>query len=117
MLNERSEVREETTAHVGGAGTAHVGGWREIDRELRRIAKRRAGLDRDEARWLLAAQRAEVHRRVGCATFAEYVERVLGYGPRVCADRLRVAEALEQLPQIAGALEDGALSYSHVREL
>ena len=106
---ERVEV---VGAHVGRDGSD----WREADRQLRRIAKRRAGLDAEEARWLLAAQRAEVHRRLGCSTFAEYVERVLGYGPRVCADRLRVAFALEGLPSMAAALASGMTSYSAVRE-
>ena len=109
---DRSEVASGD-AHVG----REDGAWREADRQLRRIAKRRAGLDAEEARWLLAAQRAEVHARLGCATFAEYVERVLGYGPRVCADRLRVATALEALPSTRAALAAGAVSYSAVREL
>src|SRR5688500_17164872 len=105
-------------AAVGGETVARSGGdWREADRQLRRIAKRRAGLDAEEARWLLAAQRAQLHVRLGCASCAEYVERVLGYGPRVCADRLRVAEALEELPAMAAALAAGAQSYSAVREL
>lgn len=101
-----------------GEGATHVGlDWREADRQLRRIAKRRAGLDAEEARWLLAAERAQVHRQVGCATFAEYVERVLGYGPRMCADRLRVAAALDDLPAVGDALARGAVAYSAVREL
>ena len=53
MFDER---REEDGEVVGGE--VHVGrdDWREADRQLRRIAKRRAGLDAEEARWLLACQ-------------------------------------------------------------
>jgi hypothetical protein len=40
-------------------------GHREIDRELRRIAKRRAGLDVDEARWLREAEKQRVWRKLG----------------------------------------------------
>ena len=108
---------EDRSDVVGGEVHVGRGDWREVDRQLRRIAKRRAGLDGEEARWLLAAQRAEVHKRFACVTFAEYVERVLGYGPRVCADRLRVAAALEELPSTAAALAAGEVSYSAVREL
>lgn len=98
---------------------AHAGvlGWQEVDIALRQIARRRAGLDAEEARWLLRAWRADVHRYVGCGSFAEYVERVLGHGPRACAERLRVAEALEGLATIEAALARGELAYSAVREL
>ena len=51
----------------------------------------------------------------GCE--GEYVERLLGYAPRVSHDKLRVAEALEQLPETASRLRDGSLKYSQVREL
>lgn len=104
------EVAERASGRVGADG-------READRQLRRIARRRAGLEADEARWLLVARRAAVHLAFGYATFAEYVERVLGHGPRACADRLRVADALTELPTTAAALAAGAVSYSTVREL
>ena len=56
--------------------------WRQAHAELQRIAEEHLALDRDEGRWLLAARRARVHVKLAYATFAEYVERVLGYGPR-----------------------------------
>lgn len=108
-------MRGASSGHAG-TGRAHVS-WREIDRQLRRIARRRAALDAEEAHWLLAAHRGEVHARLGFASFVEYVERVLGHGPRVALDRLRVAEALEQLPAIQAALAAGEIVYSAVREL
>ncbi|MCA9676806.1 MAG: hypothetical protein KC464_17360, partial [Myxococcales bacterium] len=55
--------------------------WRRLDRALRGVARRRAALDAEEARWLVAAQRIALHRRFGHATLAEYLERTLGYGP------------------------------------
>jgi hypothetical protein len=54
---------------------------------------------------------------MGFGTFAEYVERVLGHGPRTTEEKLRVAEALERMPQIEAALEEGLLHWSAVREL
>ena len=54
---------------------------------------------------------------LGFGTFAEYVERLLGYRPRWTSERLRVAEALELLPELDQALRDGAVSWSAVREL
>lgn len=61
--------------------------WDEIDRRLRSIAARRAGLDLEEARWLLVARREELHRHLGFARLEEYMERVLGYGPHAVRDR------------------------------
>ncbi len=91
--------------------------WKRAHDELVRIAGERAALDHDEGRWLLVARDARVHERFGFATFAEYVERVLGYGPRVTEEKLRVAEALQRLPVIEAALAAGDLSWSAVREL
>ncbi len=93
--------------------SGNISDWRRAHAELLRIAVERVALDRDEGQWLLAAQRARVHRRLGFATFAEYVERVLGYGPRTTDDKLRVAAALEELPELAAS----ELSWSALREL
>ena len=90
---------------------------KDADRALRRIAKQRTGLEVDELRWLRIARDAAVHVELGFASFAEYVERVLDYGPRTLADKLRVADALETLPAIADAFAAGKLSYSAVREI
>src|SRR5687767_8999364 len=91
--------------------------WVEIDSNLRRLAKARAILDVEEARWLRAADEEEVFRHFGCASMVEYLEAVLGYTPKVAAERLRVANALEELPQIASAMTAGKLTFSAVREL
>jgi hypothetical protein len=91
--------------------------WDEIDRRLRAIAARRVGLDMEEAQWLLAARRERLHRHLGFARIEEYMERVMGYGPHAAAERLRVAEALDELPGLRDAFESGELAYSAVREL
>ena len=91
--------------------------WRVVDGALRAIAKRRAGLDADEARWLREAEALEVWRPLGMVNALDYLERVLGYSPRVGQERLRVARALGELPVLERALAAGELSYSAVREL
>lgn len=113
MLDEdRNDVERGTVA------TAHVGsGWREIDRQVRRIARRRAALDAEEAQLLVEAQRAEVHVHLGYGTMLEYLERACGYARRTAWERLRVAEALEALPGVRSALAAGKVSYSAVKEL
>ena len=91
--------------------------WQVADRALRRIAARRAALDIEEADWLLRGLAAEVHRHRGFASFAEYLERELGYAPHTARDRVRVAQALPQLPATRAALQLGMLPWSAVREL
>jgi hypothetical protein len=84
---------------------------------LSRLARERAAADAEEGRWFLAALRSGTHVHLGFGSFAEYVERLFGYKPRSTQEKLRVAEALEQLPSTARALERGALSWSAAREL
>src|SRR5687768_15218378 len=94
-----------------------VPAWQEVDRKLRSIAKRRATLDAEEARWLREAERLKIWREVGMVNALDYMERVLGYGPRAAQERLRVARVLADLPVMAAGLADGSLPYTAVREL
>jgi 5-methylcytosine-specific restriction endonuclease McrA len=90
--------------------------WQEVDRKLGAIAKQRAALDAEEARWLRAAARVKIWREVGCVSLLDYLERRLGYGPRAAQDRIRVALALEDLPELELELA-GGMPYTAVREL
>src|SRR3990172_9450236 len=91
--------------------------WKQVHEQLLAIAAERAGLDRDEGRWLLRALRLRVHEELGYASFIEYVGRLFGYSPRFIGERLRVAQALESLPVLSDALGAGEVSWSAVREL
>jgi hypothetical protein len=91
--------------------------WKTIDRALRSNARRRAALDADEARLLREAEAMQIWKPLGMVNALDYMERVLGYGPRVAQERLRVARALGDLPETTEALEEGRLSFSAVREL
>ncbi len=91
--------------------------WKRAHAELIRLARQQAALDGEEGTWLLRALRAATHLRLGFASFAEYAGRLFGHSPRLVSEKLRVAEALEQLPQLAAALEAGQVSWSALREL
>jgi hypothetical protein len=91
--------------------------WVRAHEELSRLARERARADAEEGRWLLAAWRTAAHVHLGFGSFAEYVVRLFGYGPRSTQEKLRVAAALEGLPVMARALEQGSLKWSCVREL
>src|SRR6185503_4907369 len=93
------------------------GSWQAAHQALVELAKERAGMDVEEGCRLLAARRAGAHRQLGYGSFVEYVERLFGYAPRVTHDKLRVAEALESLPELSRELSAGNVTFSHVREL
>lgn len=88
-----------------------------IHKALKRIAKARAALDAEEVAALREAQRMQLWREFGYASLVEYMERELGYTPRAAVERLRVANIIEELPEIEAALQQGALSFSGAREL
>lgn len=102
---------------TGERANCVFGCWRTVHAALVELARKRAGLDLEEVRLLLAARRAEVHRSLGYGSFSEYVERLFGYAPRLTHEKLRVAAALEALPALARELREGTISFSHAREL
>ena len=75
--------------------------WRTVDRKLRVLAKRRCELDAVEARWLREAVRLELWVQFGMVSMRDYMDRVLDHGPKTARERLRVAEALGELPLLA----------------
>ena len=91
--------------------------WMVIDDAITQLAASKGALDVELGRWLLAARLEGVERMLGFGSFAEYVERRLGFDARTTSERLRVARALEVLPAIEGLLRAGRRSWSAVREL
>jgi hypothetical protein len=91
--------------------------WRVIDRALRSIAERRCALDAEEAKWLREAEAVKIWKQLGMVSALDYCERVLGYAPRAAHDRLRVARALGELPEMNEVLASGELAFTAVREL
>ena len=105
-------------AHDGARQiNAHDHTWLEAHEALSRLAQERASADAEEGRWLLAARRSAAHVHLGYGSFGEYIERLFGYQRRTTQEKLRVAEALEDLPLTECALADGRISWSAVREL
>ena len=56
-------------------------------------------------------------RHLRYARLEEYKDRVRGDGPHAAPARLRLAQAMDELPAIRSALDCGELSYSAVREI
>jgi 5-methylcytosine-specific restriction endonuclease McrA len=110
-------IQGTTEPHLGGDTNWEIADWKRAHTELVRLAELRASLDWDEGRSLLSALRLGAHLKLGFGSYFEYVERLFGYRPRFTQEKLRVAEALEELPELDRALRDGQLCWSVVREL
>ena len=106
-----------TNSSIESGAEGETSEWVRAHEALSRLARERARLDAEEGRCLLAALRTAAHVHLGFGSFGEYVERWFGFKPRSTQEKLRVAEALEELPAIAAALEEGSLNWSAVREL
>jgi len=91
--------------------------WRDVDRELRILARRRSALEHEELALIRAAIRVQLWRELGMVSIREYLEIVMGYGPNVASERVRVAEALDAMPVLERALQTGELAYSAVRAI
>ena len=91
--------------------------WKRAHTELVRLAADQARLDWEVGSWLLKAVRSGTPLRLGYGSITEYANRLFGYEARFTNERLRVAEALEELPELSRALREGRSSWSVAREL
>ncbi len=113
---EINEARAESNG--GGDFTASMEMSPEtIDRALRRIARSERASDLEKARFLTQAVRQRIWAYYGRASILEYLEELFGYTPKVAREYLRVAFAIEALPQLAEMLSSGEHSFTALREL
>lgn len=91
--------------------------WTILHERLVAGAKQRLALEAAEARDLVYAEEAELWRRFGYMSMLEYMQRELFYEGHTARERLRVANALFELPVLAEGFKNGELSFSTLREL
>src|SRR5690349_25100450 len=103
MLRDGSIESDGDASNGGDAG--HGDRCERLFRRLKRIVKARGALDLEEAAALREAQALMLWRRYGYASLLEFMELELGYSPRAATERLRVANAIVELPQMAAAME------------
>ncbi len=109
---------------AGGAGAGALGFVSGNERlvllhsRLKRIAKARAHLDAQEAEALREAQQLQLWKQFGHVSLVDYMVQELGYSSfRVAEDRLRLANALPELPKLTEALKSGEINVSQAREI
>src|SRR5688500_4818805 len=107
----------EAAESIGAGAEERVEEWALAHEALSKFRLKRAALDAEEGTWLLRAFRAATHVYFGYASFGEYIERLFGLKRRATEEKLRVAGALEALPELAEALRSAKLNWSVVREL
>jgi len=88
-----------------------------IHERLVRWATERAKSDYECCVLLLAAARSELHRALGFATAVQYGAAVTGLTTRQVRERLRVAKALEALPELNASFAAGRMAYTKMRVL
>jgi hypothetical protein len=110
-------IRGATTSKSFRVRVAASRAFCEADRQLRRIAKRRAALDAEEARWLVIAKRERAHVELGFGSFVEYVGRIGNCGRSAAYERVRVAEWLDASPASFEALATGVASFCAIRDI
>lgn len=91
--------------------------WLRLHSEMKSATRRRSAWDAEHARHLREAEALQLWNHFGYVSILEYLEREHGIDPRTALDRLRVSHALGELPLLEAELENGAFTYSHVREL
>jgi hypothetical protein len=119
MLRDEAVIVETTWCGVAGSegGAAYDNACAKLHGRLKRIVKARGALDAQEAQALREAERLRMWRHFGYGSLIEYMEMEMGYTPRMALERLRVANAIVELPAIADAMAQGNLSFSAGREL
>jgi len=88
---------------------------------LHEVARQR-GKDLAASRWetcvcLLAVERTGIHLDHQCSSVPHYAERHLGIEAYVAAEMLRVARALEHLPELSEAFRTNQISWTGIREI
>ena len=81
------------------------------------LARRRAADDVAMLEPLLVAEETRAYALLGLGSMQEYCARLFGWGGRQTRERLRVAKAVRELPEVRERWARGELSYSVVREL
>jgi hypothetical protein len=97
---------------------ANLRKWREFEVLEAKITELWGHLNAATYRFLMLVaefDREKAYERHGLVNTAQWLNWQCGIGPVASREKVRVARALEQLPEISDAFEKGEISYSKVR--
>jgi hypothetical protein len=92
-------------------------GWEELEAKITELW---GHLNAATYRFLMLVaefDREQAYERHGLINAAQWLNWQCGVGPVAAREKVRVARALEQLPEISDAFEKGEISYSKVRAM
>ena len=101
-------------------GEANLRRWRAFDALEAEVTELWGHLNAATYRFLTMIaelDREKAYERHGLANTAQWLNWQCGIGPVAAREKVRVARALEQLPEIADAFAKGEISYSKVRAM
>lgn len=67
--------------------------------------------------WLLAIDRSRAYEKAGFRSAVSFAIRRAGLEPHKASNLLRIAQALERLPLLAAAYQEGRIGYAKIREI
>ncbi|MHC9542175.1 MAG: hypothetical protein AB9903_21915 [Vulcanimicrobiota bacterium] len=67
--------------------------------------------------WINEIDARKIYREFGCSSIYHYATTHLALGEHTIAEMLRTGKALEHLPLLSQAYEEGEISSTHVREI
>src|SRR5436190_11624312 len=109
IMNERIEIggaKADASPAMGVTSNGVDERLARLHRTLKRIAHARARLDLQETELLREAQKVQLWKQFGHTSLVDYMVQELGYSSwRTAEDRLRLANALPDLPQLTAAIE------------
>ena len=99
---------------------ANLRQWRAFEELEKKITELWGHVNAATYRFLVLVaefDREEAYERHGLVNTAQWLNWQCGIGPVASREKVRVARALEQLPEISDAFEKGEISYSKVRAM
>ncbi len=89
---------------------------RELDEALRSCVRKQIAIDAKIAVMLAEMQAGKLWRQLNCTSLTDYGRRVLGYSSTKTSDLLQIGRR-KDLPELIGALEEGAFGYKVAAEI
>ncbi|MHC9545002.1 MAG: HNH endonuclease [Vulcanimicrobiota bacterium] len=114
--NEITADEKQDTVRVDDTLTHGLSGP-EVHRRALEARKLFGKAQKALAFWINEIDARKIYREFGCSSIYHYATSHLALGEHTIAEMLRTGKALEHLPLLSQAYEEGEISSTHVREI